>query len=241
MKLPRTPLAALSALSLAAGAAQAQYSNDFESGVGPNLSVSSGTLATLHTPGACTSATYCTNFLGIASTAPQPLDNHTVSLTLTGLSAHTGGTLSFSLFILESWDGDGSQGFGPDGFTVTAGGTTLLNTTFGIALGNQHYPGNIPGPTVARRTGEVEGNTLGYNGWGNSVYEIVLPFTSSAPNLVITFAGSGLQAWGDEGWGIDNLEVTLDGVSAVPEPSTYVLLAGGLAGLGVVAQRRRTR
>jgi hypothetical protein len=39
--------------------------------------------------------------------------------------------------------------------------------------------------------------------------------------------------------GISNVAIYSTGTSTVPEPSTYALMAAGLAGLGIVARRRR--
>jgi hypothetical protein len=80
--------------------------------------------------------------------------NDTLTLSLGGLTAHTTATVSFSLYLIRSWDGnDGSvvgDLLGPDTWSLlgVAGGPTLLSTTF--SSGNpagQSYHGefSLPG------------------------------------------------------------------------------------------------
>lgn len=63
-----------------------------------------------------------------------------------------------------------------------------------------------------------------------------LLFTASSASTPITLTGAA----GVNYIGLDNVSVDPAGVSAVPEPSAYALLALGLAGLGFVAKRRST-
>lgn len=54
--------------------------------------------------------------------------------------------------------------------------------------------------------------------------------------LTFDYAG-GAQGLADEGWGLNN--ITVEGVSAVPEPETYAMLLAGLGMIGFMARRRK--
>lgn len=215
------------------------YFNDFETAVGPELATTGAGLAIDRTP------TASRGFLGEADANPTlGLSNETVTLTLTGLAAHSDVTVSLKLFIIQSWDGNGSAG--PDVWQAGHSGslTNLQQTTFGIAQGPQCYPVDCPASNAAR-TGASEANdSLGYGFFGDNVYDLTYTFTHTASTLIIQFSALGLQEIGDESWGIDNLRVDVTPINAaVPEPATWVLLASGLCGLvgwhRRSAQRRR--
>lgn len=147
----------------------------------------------------------------------QFTENQTVTLNLNGLPAHNSVTISFDLYLIRSWDGDGSQGDGPDEWRLSVvGGATLLRTTFSNYNGTngifvpQHYPNSFPGALLhAGRTGAVEGDTLGYTNGANqdAVYHLSFTFNHTQSNVSFLFAGQGLQGILDESWGLDNVEV----------------------------------
>jgi Right handed beta helix region len=166
------------------------YSNDFSSSVGGEWSPST-TIST--SPSG-------EKFLG------DPFDNATESLTLTGLSAHTDVTISFDLYVLETWDGNGPDG--PDlwGATVSGGPVLQPPTTFGV-IHEQSYPDPYPSihpPT----TGASAVNSLGFP-CCDSTYHFSYTIPHAASSITFDFTGSGLQGWSDEGWGLDNVAVSV--------------------------------
>jgi hypothetical protein len=164
-------------------------------------------------------------------------DNTTASLLLGNLPAHTSLTVSFDLYTIQSWDGDISPG--PDTFTFSVDGVDYLNDTFRIfPNGSQSYPvQGSPGLTGADGI-----NTLGFPLWGDAVYELTFTIPHANLGALLEFAGSNLQGVGDEGWGIDNIEVEVNSEqgSPVPEVQTYATMAGA-ALIGLQALRRRVR
>lgn len=197
-----------------AGAQTVVYSNDFTIAAGPEWAPST---ATFTLPAG-------ERMLG------NPFGNITESLTLTGLPPHTSITISFDLYILLTWDGNGERGFGPDSWTADVTGGPVLQpvTTFAQpgCSGDQSYPD--PWPAVyPPTTGAVAVGSLGYgmSCLGDSTYHFEFTFPHSASSITFNFTASGLQGWADEGWGLDNVEVSLpnrppDCTEAWASPST---------------------
>ncbi|MBI4641049.1 MAG: Ig-like domain-containing protein, partial [Candidatus Tectomicrobia bacterium] len=199
------------------------YTNDFQTSVGSGWSSTGGGTTISTTPAG-------RRFLGRDPTFG--FDNETVSLTLGGLPTHTDVTVTFDLFIIQSWDGNGSHCCGPDIWNLSVGGgPTLLNTTFNIVGTDQAFPGMYPGASNPARTGAVENNTLGYGFYGDSVYHLSFTFPHSATPLILNFSGSNLQGISDESWGIDNVTIDLAGTpvgtTGTPLSTTFTLSADG--------------
>ena len=91
--------------------------------------------------------------------------NQTVSLSLSGLPTHSQVTVSFDLFIINSWDGNDTA-HGPDiwDLTVAGGPNAASHDVLLQHRGfNQAYPDTFPGGDNPVFTGASEVNTLGYD------------------------------------------------------------------------------
>lgn len=233
-------LVALVGLRADAAAQTILYSNDFEGGVGPEWSA---------TPVEATPIG-ARRFLG-------RFCNETVSLALSELPYHTEATVSFDLFMMNSWDGNETRmGWGPDRWGLTvSGGPTLLDTTFNNDHPNsgsygQAFPDfySYPdGPQYPPFTGATEIRTLGYEhftgpgqslGIMDSVYHLTFTFPHAEDSLALDFSAWNLQNLPDESWGLDNVVVS---TNAIPEPCIIVLFLTGAIGVLPYAVRRRKR
>jgi hypothetical protein len=235
--------------SIPAGAATV-YINDFQGAVGGEWSNTSVASA----PNPDYGGTRL--FLG-------EFGNNTVSLSLNGLPTHGFTTVSFSLYLIRSWDGNDTTDvngdpLGHDNWTLNvAGGPSLLNTTFsnGNPAGQAYSPSSsaiscnpgynavMPAGVYNPMTGAKECYSLGYtfsdpqvtNESMDSVYELSFTFAHTGSSLMLNFGANGLQGIADESWGLDNVKVA---VSAVPVPPSVWLFGSGLLGLIGVARGR---
>lgn len=243
------PVLALAALSLmgltAARPASAQnttvYSNNFTNGAGPEFSNQS----TDTTPG--TASHPADKFLG-------QFGNQSTTLTLNGLATHSTVNVTFDLYMIRSMDGNGPAGGGPDPWSVSENGNTLLSTNFAnYDLGNDTQSfggpngsgGYLTGGTYAPYTGATEAKTLGYQFAGedeDAVYHLSFTFNDASSALVLNFLGQPNEDINNESWGLDNVVVKTNAAPAVPEASTTasfgLLLALGLGGFAIARRRK---
>lgn len=242
-------LGCLSGLPPTASAATV-YVNDFQGAVGSEWSNTSVDSAP-HTDYAGTRL-----FLG-------QFGNEAVSLSLSGLPTHAYTTVSFSLYLIRSWDGnensvvDGDP-LGPDTWSLgVAGGPPLLSATFsnGGVVGQSYAPDpfssgctgyNLSGLSPGEynpMTGASECYSLGYlfssstvnEESMDSVYNLSFTFAHSASDLTLNFLAQNLQGIDDESWGLDNVQVS---ISEVPVPAAMWLFGSGLIGLLGFSWRR---
>jgi hypothetical protein len=164
-----------------------------------------------------------------------PFWNDTVRLSLDNLPEHTEVTISLDLCLMWTWDGWNDM-FGPDIFGLRiVDGPNLIHANFANWDGHkQTWPEAYPGGDYPARTGADEEYPSGVE-WDYrimlSVYHasddgsdgvddpLSFTFAHTADSIEIEFYGQGLQTdykeWGmDEGWGIDNVCVTLNSAPA---------------------------
>lgn len=211
--------------------AQTVYSNDFSTTAG-----SEWTNSTIST----------SNGEKFLATATNGSGNGTNTLTLLGLPAHTAVTVDFDLYIIQSWDGNGPGGGGPDRWGLTANAASLLNTTFANFTGGNTQEfvsqANPNGGPVAPRTGQFAANHLGFGttDFGDATYRFSYTFNDTASNLALAFTSFQNQTPGDEGWGLDNVTVRLTPAATTPEPGTFALLGSlSVMGAGFLKRRRK--
>ncbi|GAX60558.1 endoglucanase [Candidatus Scalindua japonica] len=155
------------------------------------------------------------------------------TLNLTGIGSHTALALEFDLYLFSTWDGNNTT-FGPDFFSLSGdvnGSWTFTNHQ----PQGQSYPGSpdlIPFGSGADATHVYLG--LDPTGTGDD-----FQISHTASTFSVTFGGPTDQI--DEWWGIDNVRVSIDGGTTVPEPTTVALLGIGLAGLAGAEVRRRRK
>ena len=163
-----------------------------------------------------------------------------VTLTLTGLPEHSAINLDFLFAAIDSLDGTGTFPSG-DFFNVTLDGVSVFRESFANALPSQ-IQSYVPPPDVelARHA------DLGFSGPGSfytdSAYNLGadpvfhnLAHSGTQATFTFQIEGVGIQDLNDESWAMDNLRIS---VTAVPEPSTFVL---ALVGLGILVFARTAK
>ncbi|HEY3266696.1 MAG TPA: glycoside hydrolase family 76 protein [Armatimonadota bacterium] len=167
--------------------AQVAYSSNFAAGAGPEWS----SAKTEKTPSGVT----CLGRFGAES----------VRLSLPSLPPHTYASVTFDVYAIQGWDGNGATN-GPNVFTVSVpGGLTLLQTSFSNTLSHQSYPEAHPYSDYTPRKNAYKSNSLGYATPGDATYRITRAFPHCGDALDIDFAAPGLPSTAT--WGLDSVRV----------------------------------
>jgi hypothetical protein len=237
MNAVRTLLSGLAAFALAGSAhAGLLYSNDFDGAELHGAGVS-GFFSGLPTEAASAGPWNADGWSGNygASRAmgnPAPF----TGLSLTGLAPHTTISASFILGFLESWDSHDGSCCTPDDLEIWIDGAKVATMTYNNALGTvKDTDGN---PVLYEY---VQANNNSY--YSDTLVDYGLTFAHTGSTLDFQFRaiGGGWQGGDDEGYGLDKVVFTYDGLrSAVPEPTTWVLMIGGLGLTGTALRRRRS-
>ena len=232
-------LAAAAGMMAIASGAQAQvYSQNFSA----NAAGFTGGVAAVTPNGE--------RYLGLANSSATTLDVAT--------SGFTALSLSFNLYGLESVDGNGPDGGGPDNFLIYVNGAVTPTYTINLAnyysgSNSQNYNGNLgqsgPGNSYSPFAGAIARGTLGYGTgpFGDSTYNVsfTLPdaattsirFVGATNEAAIDFTGQTTN--GNEAYGIDN--VVLSGQrlpGSVPEPASWAMMLLGFGSLGAAMRRK---
>ncbi|HRC58546.1 MAG TPA: hypothetical protein PKU97_21640, partial [Kofleriaceae bacterium] len=146
--------------------------------------------------------------------------NENVRLTLNNLSLHSQIIVSFDLFLINGWDGDGP--FGPNTWKASVDGVEAVSYTFSNTFSTQSYPfpGSNPG------TGALEQNSLFYP-FGDSVYRVTLTVPHTGSTLDLDLAAEGLSGLFNEAWGVGNFEVQGTRAPALAGVSTMTTVTRG--------------
>lgn len=190
--------------------AQAAYSTGFDAGVGPEWTVST------------------TFNSGAAGVLGELADG---SATLELLAPVAGNTpLSLDLLGFRTLDGPNCC---TDTFQLSLNGTPVLRGTWdlGGGGGGETIFLNVFGAVVV-----ASSPGLGQGGLAQ-VSIAQLPLLAGPNTLRFEYLG-GLQGFGDEAWGLDNVALT-GNVTAIPEPQTCALLSVGLALMAWKTKRQK--
>jgi hypothetical protein len=145
-------------------------------------------------------------------------------LTLNNLPKHDLITITFDLYIHDTWDGNKESPDGPDIWEMLINGSPLINTTFSNAdclPGNlcspQSYPNDYPNNYNNPKTGAYRKDLPGACRLKNSLngttmYKIEKTFRNSDKTLVLQCMDKLVQTNVtdqncDESWSIDNINV----------------------------------
>jgi len=174
-----------------AGNATVIFSNDFETGAGPELSASKVS----RTPNKASS------YLG-------PFSTQKLWTRLTNLPEHTHIELSFDLLAIASLDGN----LGPDVFTLAIeDGPELCHASIGNLVSptrHQSFPDQFPFSRYPMQTGATRTESLGFSWSGapmDATYEFTFLFPHNDKSLGVLLDSGKLQDVHDEAWGVDNI------------------------------------
>lgn len=160
-----------------------------------------------------------------------PYAGGTTTITSTGVSAR--------------FSADGLQIRDISGFGFPGASSRVLSSSSDASVITMELLGGATATGITFRnwisgiyTSEVDNIVMSaYDASGNLLGSV----TSSSEFISLSFAGISKVTWDDVATGYVLDEVQLRGVSTtVPEPSTYALVAVGMALIGGISRRRRT-
>lgn len=158
------------------------------------------------------------------STVLGNYNNDTVTFSLKSLPAHDVITVSFDLYIHDSWDGNKPAPDGPDIWGMFVDNSPYIYTTFSNAdcgprqfCSPQSYPLNYPNDYNNPKAGASRADLPGLCSWsfsthGTTLYKIVKTFKHSESTLKLQCLDKLIQTNTltpkcDESWSIDNITV----------------------------------
>jgi len=151
-------------------------------------------------------------------------NNGNFILTLNNLPKHDLITITFDLYIHDSWDGNKKAPDGPDIWEMFVNGDPFIYTTFSNApcaapdfCSPQSYPADYPNDYNNPRSGAYRTDLPGVCSWksdpnGTSLYKISKTFRNSDSKLVLQCVDKLVQTNTadpkcDESWSVDNINV----------------------------------
>ncbi len=163
--------------------------------------------------------------------------NGGVTINVNGLAPHSQVYLNFDLYILDSWDGSQISSVGPDYFGFSLNGNTQEWTfdNFFADGYNETNPDTIfvSGSYNGIYTWQTNGPDRLFINYNNG-----FAISDSNSSISLYFYGRGLQGLNDESWRVENVTISTNADSTVPEPTTLLLLGFGLLGMAGVSRRK---
>ncbi|MDB4926288.1 hypothetical protein [Mucilaginibacter sp.] len=145
------------------------------------------------------------------------------NLTLNNLPKHDLITISFDLYIHDSWDGNKSAPDGPDIWQMLVDGNLYVNTTFSNSIcpaggfcSPQSYPNDYPNNYNNPKTGayrtDLPGVCLSAGPNGTTQYKITKTFRHTNNTLLLQCLDKLVQPNSpdpkcDESWSVDNINI----------------------------------
>ena len=144
-------------------------------------------------------------------------------------------------FIIDGYASLDGQNFYEDDFTLTLNGVDILKGTFNLGGGGNDVVFFAPaGASVVNDSGNLTNVT-----WAGGQVMVSAPLDLQDGVNTLTFSytsltdgHAGFQGTGDEGWGLENIQVT-GGAGGVPEPATWGLMIMGFGAMGAALRRQR--
>lgn len=124
---------------------------------------------------------------------------------------------------------DGANNGYTDTFSLIVNGTTVLTGSWDLGGGGVNVLYFNPNNAI------VNAQATSYFGGGKATVAIPIALLGGSNTITYSYTG-GAQGLGDEGWGINTVNV-----SAVPEPGTYAMLLAGLGLVGFMTRRKAVK